>query len=203
MKKKILIFLIFLISLFSLASCNMIEWNEFPTEFITETRYSKANDDYDSYNLYVYINVPKEVFEEAKEYNIVLNVLVYLDIIIYDYNTYSYRTIQDVEFQANVKQPGNVRYDMLIEFSSYLADQDFKGAIQGMNVDSAIYSVSIGGVTPDMEMSTDLIIGVFGSILLAFICYLITVIVLGIVVNRSLTKKYIQIQKDNKWQKES
>ena len=192
MKKKILLFLLLLISLFSLTSCVQTDWEEFPTEFITETRYSKANDDYDSYNLYVYINVPNAVFEEANEYNIVLNVLVYLDIIIYDYNKYSYRTIQNVPFEAYITYPGNVRYDMLIEFSSYLDEPNFKGSIESVNVDSASYSisVSVNGVSPDIQTNTELLLGIFASILIAFVCYILTIIILGVIVNRNLTKKY-------------
>lgn len=191
--KKIFKVLIVTFSLLFLTSCTYTSWEEFPTSLVTSATFYNFNDDYNNYGFYVYINIPDEVFEEAGEYDITLNVEVYLDAYYYDYNESQYKTIEDIPVYAEITQPGSEKYKVEIKLSEFLNDPDFKGQILSVSVDSAVYSISVGISNGYMEypnMTTDILLKFGLAIMISSGIYILIVVVLGIIVNKNLTKKY-------------
>jgi hypothetical protein len=191
--KKFLKVLIITFSLLFLTSCTQTRWEEFPTSLVTNATFYNFNDDYNNYAFYVYINIPNEVFEEADGLDITLNIEVYLDAYYYDYNESQYRTIEDIPLCAQITKPGREKYKVEFNLSVFLNDPDFKGQIMSVSVDSAVYSISVNvndGYIGYPNMSTDILLKFGLAIMISFGIYVLIVVVLGVIVNKNLTKKY-------------
>ncbi len=201
MKKKILLSLMLILNILLLSSCVQTTWEEFPTNLIDNAGVYEDYGNNNNYVLYITLNVPQEVFEEADEYNIALDVVVFLNITYYDYNEMKYSMIEDFAFEARITESGPKKYKMEVELSTYLDEENFNGKITSVKVDSAIYSVSlmIGPAMESDEVMYKIVLNFGISILCAFAAYLITAVILGIIVNRSLTKKYKKIQDDKQF----
>lgn len=190
MAKRILAILLLFSSFFFLFSCSRKEWEEYPTSFITAAGIEKNIGDFDHYILYVDITVTEGAFEEARKNNMDYYIKVSLDIVYFEYYESKYSSIEDVDFIVHITKPGNNRYTADIICSEYLNDKNFKGLLMEVHVNKATYICSNPNISASDPAYIRMIFGIFFSVVIAALSFVLVASFLGLIVNSILTKKF-------------
>lgn len=187
--KKILITILYLITIFTLTSCGVSDWEEFPISSVSVLEYDTYSDGSKAV-ITIRIRLPNELIEKMNSELLEINVKVFLDIMYYNDNTDDYETIEDYLFIISFTDEFSIKKKILFDFSKYLEDADC--SILDVKVTKAFYCTEKMHVeNPNGNPNVDkYIVGLCSSLLIALISYLTIVIYLGIKVNERLTKKY-------------